>query len=69
MVYDDEHQPPSFFFPPPSPMPDRKSTKYHIPHRDEPETSLVGVLEQWNPEQPTTGRKIALVSTYLQHMK
>ncbi|KAJ8523255.1 hypothetical protein ONZ45_g286 [Pleurotus djamor] len=39
----------------------RLSTKIHIPHTAEPDLSIVGVLEQHAPEQPTEGRRIALL--------
>lgn len=41
-----------------------KSSKHYISHRDEPETSIVGVLEQIAPDERTEGRKIALVGTF-----
>ncbi|KAI9573500.1 Alpha/Beta hydrolase protein [Boletus coccyginus] len=41
-------------------MVDRTSTKLHIPHPSGNFT-LVGVLEQLEPHQPTNGRKIALI--------
>jgi hypothetical protein len=47
-----------FGFPPASTM--TTSTKLRIPHSQE-DLDLVGVLEQLTPEQPTHGRKIALV--------
>jgi hypothetical protein len=41
-------------------MTPRMSTKLRIPHPQE-DCELVGVLEQLTPEEPTHGRKIALV--------
>ncbi|KAG0704850.1 hypothetical protein DFH29DRAFT_333953 [Suillus ampliporus] len=41
-------------------MATRTSTKLHIPHSKE-DCELVGVLEQLTPEEPTQGRKIALI--------
>ena len=38
-----------------------KTTKVAIPHPLETGCSIVGVLEQVAPEQPTQGRRIALV--------
>ncbi|KAF7422324.1 hypothetical protein PC9H_010480 [Pleurotus ostreatus] len=37
------------------------STKLSIPHQAAPELSIVGVLEQVAPDQPTSGRKLALI--------
>ncbi|KAF8644399.1 hypothetical protein AX16_008460 [Volvariella volvacea WC 439] len=39
----------------------RRSTKLSIPHPDEPNCAIVGILEQLSPEQPTQARKIALI--------
>ncbi|KAI0822246.1 alpha/beta-hydrolase [Trametes gibbosa] len=39
----------------------QKTTKFSIPHPDEQDSTLVGVLEQLAPEQPTKGRRIALI--------
>ena len=39
----------------------KKTTKIAIPHSAHPEIAIVGVLEQVAPEEPTNGRKIALV--------
>ncbi|KAK0213520.1 Alpha/Beta hydrolase protein [Armillaria fumosa] len=39
----------------------RTSTKISIPHSTEPNCSIVGILEQLAPNQPTNGRKIALI--------
>ncbi|KDQ62034.1 hypothetical protein JAAARDRAFT_203257 [Jaapia argillacea MUCL 33604] len=41
-------------------MANRKTTKIAIPHPDE-DLSIVGVLEQLEPEKPTKGRKIGLI--------
>ncbi|KIJ62674.1 hypothetical protein HYDPIDRAFT_114347 [Hydnomerulius pinastri MD-312] len=41
-------------------MTDRKSTKLQIPQPAE-DCTLVGILEQLAPDQPTLGRKIALI--------
>ncbi|KAG0704852.1 ectomycorrhiza-regulated esterase [Suillus ampliporus] len=41
-------------------MANRKSTKLRIPHSQD-DCELVGVLEQLTPEEPTQGRKIALI--------
>ncbi|KAG1743187.1 ectomycorrhiza-regulated esterase [Suillus paluster] len=41
-------------------MATRKSTKLRIPHPQE-DCELVGILEQLTPEEPTQGRKIALI--------
>ena len=38
-----------------------KTTKLAIPHPLEKDCAITGVLEQVAPEQPTQGRKIALV--------
>nr|VWP01728.1 CBFD_NFYB_HMF domain-containing protein [Ganoderma boninense] len=38
-----------------------KTTKIAIPHSAHPEIAIVGVLEQVAPEEPTNGRKIALI--------
>ena len=38
-----------------------KTTKIVIPHHLEKDVGIVGVLEQVAPEQPTQGRRIALV--------
>lgn len=43
----------------------QKTTKFSIPHPHEKDGNLVGVLEQLAPEQPTKGRRIALVSTHM----
>lgn len=40
----------------------QKSTKISIPHSLPPECTLVGVLEQVQPNETTKGRKLALVS-------
>jgi len=40
---------------------DRASTKLIISHPDEPNCSIVGILEQLTPRQSTQGRKIALI--------
>lgn len=42
-------------------MPDLASSKHHIPHPDVSSCSIVGILEQHEPSQPTQGRKVALV--------
>ncbi|TFK39083.1 ectomycorrhiza-regulated esterase [Crucibulum laeve] len=42
-------------------MDDRLSKKLYIPHPEEPNRSIVGILEQLSPRQSTQGRKIALV--------
>ncbi|KZP26648.1 ectomycorrhiza-regulated esterase [Athelia psychrophila] len=42
-------------------MATRTTTKHHIPHPEEPGTSIVGVLEQVSPGEPTEGRPIALI--------
>ncbi|KAG7444200.1 ectomycorrhiza-regulated esterase [Guyanagaster necrorhizus] len=39
----------------------RTSTKIWIPHSTEPNCSIVGILEQLTPGQPTNGKKIALI--------
>ncbi|KAI8994115.1 alpha/beta-hydrolase [Trametes punicea] len=39
----------------------QKTTKLAIPHPHETDCSIVGVLEQVAPEQPTQGRRIALI--------
>ena len=39
-----------------------KTTKIAIPHPLEEDCAIAGVLEQVAPDQPTQGRKIALVS-------
>lgn len=39
----------------------KRSTKISIPHPLENDCAIVGILEQVSPEQPTRGRKIALV--------
>lgn len=39
----------------------KRTTKISIPHTLEEGCSLVGVLEQVDPDEPTQGRKIALV--------
>ncbi|KAK0459971.1 Alpha/Beta hydrolase protein [Desarmillaria tabescens] len=39
----------------------RTATKISIPHPIEPNCSIVGILEQLTPDQPTNGRKIALI--------
>ncbi|KAG6849683.1 hypothetical protein H0H93_006301 [Arthromyces matolae] len=36
------------------------STKLRIPHPDEPECEIVGILEQHCPSTSTEGRKLAL---------
>ncbi|KAG1821317.1 ectomycorrhiza-regulated esterase [Suillus variegatus] len=41
-------------------MATRKSTKLRIPHSQD-DCELVGILEQLAPEEPTQGRKIALI--------
>ncbi|KAF9241080.1 Alpha/Beta hydrolase protein [Melanogaster broomeanus] len=41
-------------------MVDKKSTKLHIP-QPAGDCTLVGILEQLEPDQPTDGRKIALI--------
>jgi hypothetical protein len=43
-------------------MADRVSTKLFIQHPEDANIRLCGVLEQLLPDQPTYGRKIALVS-------
>jgi hypothetical protein len=40
---------------------DRTSTKLYIPHPVEGNYSIIGILNQLAPQQPTRGRKIALV--------
>jgi len=42
-------------------MGSRKTTKHYIPHPDEKNTSIVGILEQLAPDHPTDDRKIALI--------
>jgi len=42
-------------------MATRKTTKHFIPHREEHNTTIVGVLEQLAPDQPTEDRNICLV--------
>ena len=42
----------------------RTSTKLHIPHTSG-NVTLVGVLEQLEPHQPTNGRTIALVGAFV----
>ncbi|KIM42967.1 hypothetical protein M413DRAFT_443787 [Hebeloma cylindrosporum] len=42
-------------------MTDRVSTKLFIQHPEEADIKLCGVLEQLSPDQPTHGRKIALI--------
>ncbi|KAK0185723.1 Alpha/Beta hydrolase protein [Armillaria mellea] len=39
----------------------RTSTKISIPHPIEPNCCIVGILQQLTPDQPTNGRKIALI--------
>ncbi|KAK0201542.1 Alpha/Beta hydrolase protein [Desarmillaria ectypa] len=39
----------------------RTSTKISISHPTEPNCSIVGILEQLTPDQPTDGKKIALI--------
>ncbi|KAI0670857.1 alpha/beta-hydrolase [Trametes maxima] len=39
----------------------QKTTKLAIPHTLEKDCTIVGVLEQIAPEQPTQGRKVALI--------
>ncbi|KAH9854650.1 alpha/beta-hydrolase [Lenzites betulinus] len=39
----------------------QKTTKFSIPHPHEKDGNIVGVLEQLAPEQPTKGKRIALV--------
>ncbi|KAK0222133.1 Alpha/Beta hydrolase protein [Armillaria fumosa] len=39
----------------------RTSTKISIPHSIEPNCCIVGILQQLSPDQPTNGRKIALI--------
>jgi len=39
----------------------KKTTKLFIPHPHEENCSIAGVLEQLAPDQPTQGRKIALI--------
>lgn len=41
----------------------KKTTKLFIPHPHAESCSVAGVLEQLAPEEPTQGRKIALVRT------
>jgi len=43
------------------PMAGRTTTKHYIPHPEENNISIVGILEQLAPNQPTDGREIALV--------
>ncbi|KAJ3559594.1 hypothetical protein NP233_g11227 [Leucocoprinus birnbaumii] len=40
---------------------ERTSTKLYIPHPNQPELSICGVLEQYAPGVDTKGRKIALI--------
>lgn len=40
---------------------ERTPTKLYIPHPNQPELSICGVLEQHAPEADTKGRKLALV--------
>jgi len=42
-------------------MASHTTTKHHIPHPNEPATTIVGVLEQDMPDEPTQGRPIALI--------
>jgi hypothetical protein len=42
-------------------MASKTITKHYIPHPDEKDISIVGVLEQLAADQPTKGRGIALV--------
>ncbi|EGO23737.1 hypothetical protein SERLADRAFT_470020 [Serpula lacrymans var. lacrymans S7.9] len=42
-------------------MTSKKSTKIDISHPDEANCTIVGVLEQVEPDQPSHGRKIALI--------
>lgn len=44
------------------PITTQKTTKHRVPHLKDPEHPLTGVLEQLDPDAPTQGRKIALVS-------
>jgi hypothetical protein len=44
-------------------MTDRVSTKLFIQHPEDAHIRLCGLLEQVSPDQPTHGRKIALVSS------
>ncbi|KAI0632087.1 alpha/beta-hydrolase [Trametes polyzona] len=39
----------------------QKTTKLAIPHPHEKDCAIIGVLEQLAPEQPTQGRRIALI--------
>ena len=43
------------------PITTKKTTKYRIPHPKDLDSPLTGVLEQLDPDQPTHGRKVALV--------
>ena len=42
-------------------MPSQKSTRLAIPHPNEPGCEIIGILEQVEPDEPTQGRKIALI--------
>ena len=39
----------------------KKTTKVAVPHTIQPGIAIAGVLEQVAPEEPTQGRRIALV--------
>ncbi|KAF9453161.1 alpha/beta-hydrolase [Macrolepiota fuliginosa MF-IS2] len=40
---------------------ERATTKIYIPHPDEPDLSICGILEQHAPRQDTMGRKLVLI--------
>ncbi|KAI0354928.1 ectomycorrhiza-regulated esterase [Trametes cingulata] len=44
-----------------APITTQKTTKLQIPHTYEKDCAITGVLEQVAPEQPTQGRRIALI--------
>lgn len=42
---------------------ERAAIKLYIPHPNQPELSICGILEQCTPAQDTRGKKLALVRT------
>ncbi|KAI0345750.1 ectomycorrhiza-regulated esterase [Trametopsis cervina] len=44
-----------------SPVSSKKTTKHRVEHLFDPESPLTGVLEQLAPDEPTAGRRIALL--------
>ena len=46
-----------------SPITSKKTTKHRVEHPGDPDSPLTGVLEQLAPDEPTQGRRIALVSS------